>query len=69
MPSTPGAVEPAEFARALDSDPSPCRYERLAYRHKRRHVHVVESAKKRETRTRRIEKALVMLHESAKGAQ
>jgi hypothetical protein len=55
-------VEPADFARALDSDPVVrAAYDRLAYTHKREHVRAVESAKRPETRTRRIEKGLDML--------
>src|SRR5262245_41953087 len=57
-------VEPADFARALDADPvARANYDRLAHTHKRRHVHAIESAKKPETRARRIEKALAMLRE------
>ena len=59
-------VEPADFARALDSDPvARSAYDRLSYSHKRRHVHTIESAKKPETRTRRIEQALSTLHEGS----
>lgn len=55
-------VEPDEFARALDADPAArAAYDRLAYAHKREHVLSIESAKKAETRKRRIEKALEML--------
>jgi len=39
-------------------------YDRLAYSHKREHVLAIESAKKPETRTRRIEKAIAMLRDS-----
>jgi Bacteriocin-protection, YdeI or OmpD-Associated/Domain of unknown function (DUF1905) len=57
-------VEPADFARALRSDPvARVAYDRLAYTHKREHVRAIESAKKPETRTRRIEKALATLRE------
>src|SRR5262245_31470650 len=50
-------VELADFARVLDADPvARAAYDRLAYSHKRRHVHAIESATKPETRTRRIEK-------------
>jgi hypothetical protein len=65
-------VEPADFARALDSDPAARgAYDQLAQSHKRQHVHAIESAKKPETRARRIEAALATLreHESAKGAR
>lgn len=59
-------VEPADFARALDSDQvARAAYDRLAYSHKRRHVHAIESAKKPETPTRRIEKALAILREES----
>ena len=57
-------VEPADFARALDADPvARAAYDRLAYSHKREHVRAIESAKKPETRTRRIEKAIAMLRD------
>ena len=57
-------VEPADFARALDADPvARAAYDRLAHSHKRRHVHAIESAKKPETRTRRIERAMATLQE------
>src|ERR1700759_3480758 len=53
---------PDEFARALDADP-PARaaYDRLTQSQKRQHVSAVESAKKPETRKRRIERALATL--------
>jgi uncharacterized protein YdeI (YjbR/CyaY-like superfamily) len=63
-------VEPVDFARALDSDPvARAAYDRLAYSHKREHVRAIESAKKPETRTRRIERAVATLRdrESATG--
>ncbi len=57
-------VEPTDFARALDSDPvARAAYDRLAHSHKRRHVHTIESAKKPETRTGRIENSLAMLRD------
>jgi len=57
-------VEPADFARALDSDPAArATYDHLAQSHKRRHVHAIESAKKPETRARRIDQALATLRE------
>jgi bacteriocin resistance YdeI/OmpD-like protein len=43
-------------------------YDRLAHSHKRQHVHAIESAKKPETRTRRIEKAVAMLREQEAAA-
>jgi hypothetical protein len=55
-------VEPEDFARALDDDPvARAAYDNLAYSHKREHVRAIESAKKPETRQRRIEKAIATL--------
>lgn len=53
---------PEDFARALDADP-PARaaYDRLTKSQKRQHVRAIESAKKPETRKRRIETALAAL--------
>jgi uncharacterized protein YdeI (YjbR/CyaY-like superfamily) len=60
----PVVTEPEDFARALDADQAArAAYDRLAYSHKREHVLAIESAKKPETRTRRIEKALAMLRD------
>jgi Bacteriocin-protection, YdeI or OmpD-Associated/Domain of unknown function (DUF1905) len=57
-------VEPADFARALDADPvARTAYDRLSYSRKREHVLAIESAKKPETRMRRIEEALAMLRD------
>ncbi|MEU4101706.1 YdeI/OmpD-associated family protein [Streptomyces tanashiensis] len=55
-------VEPADFARALDDDPvARAAYDALAYSRKREHVRAIESAKRPETRERRIEKAIATL--------
>ncbi|MFI9510222.1 YdeI/OmpD-associated family protein [Nocardia sp. NPDC052566] len=55
-------VEPPDFAKALDDDPvARAAYDKLAYSRKREHVHAIESAKKPETRQRRIEKAIATL--------
>lgn len=55
-------VEPADFAQALDADPvARAAYDNLAYSHKREHVRAIESAKKPETRRRRIENAIATL--------
>jgi hypothetical protein len=55
-------VEPADFAGALGADPiARAAYDRLPDGRKREHVRAVESAKKPETRIRRIEKALAAL--------
>jgi hypothetical protein len=55
-------VEPPDFTQALDADPiARATYDNLAYSRKREHVHVIESAKKADTRQRRIEKAIADL--------
>jgi uncharacterized protein YdeI (YjbR/CyaY-like superfamily) len=58
-------TEPADFARALSADPiARAAYDCLPDGRKREHVRAVESAKKPETRIRRIEKALATLRDS-----
>lgn len=53
---------PADFARTLKSTPDAlARWRSLSYTHQREHVEAIESAKKPETRERRIGKALAML--------
>src|SRR5689334_22282976 len=53
------AVEPADFTAALDADPAArAGYDRLTASQQREQVRDVESAKKPETRQRRIEKAI-----------
>jgi hypothetical protein len=55
-------AEPADLARALGADPiARAAYDRLPDGRKREHVRAIESAKKPETRTRRIEKTLATL--------
>jgi Bacteriocin-protection, YdeI or OmpD-Associated/Domain of unknown function (DUF1905) len=55
-------VEPKEFTAALDADPiARAAYELLSHTHKREHVHAIESAKRPETRSRRIEVAIATL--------
>ncbi len=57
-------VEPPDFARALRADPvARATYDRLADGRKREHVRAIGSAKKPETRARRIEKAITTLRE------
>jgi hypothetical protein len=57
-------AEPADFARALSADPiARTAYDRLPDGRKREHVRAIESAKKPETRIRRIEKALATLRD------
>ena len=63
-------VEPADFARALSADPiARTAYHRLPDGRKREHVRAIESAKKPETRKRRIEKALATLRNSESGGR
>jgi hypothetical protein len=59
----PREVEvPPDFARALSRDArAKEHFESLSYSHKKQHILAIEAAKKPETRTRRIEKALEML--------
>ncbi|MEV7419686.1 YdeI/OmpD-associated family protein [Streptomyces sp. NPDC089919] len=55
-------VEPADLALALDEAPAArAAFDRLTDSRKREHVRAVESAKKPETRQRRIEKAVATL--------
>jgi hypothetical protein len=59
-------VEPSDFTRALNADPiARAAYDRLPDGRKRQHVREIETAKKPETRIRRIEKALATLRRSA----
>ncbi len=56
--------EPEDFASALAADPvAKAAYGRLSDSHKREHLRAIESAKKPETRLRRIDKALAMLRD------
>src|SRR5262245_21177309 len=58
-------AEPADLVRALDADPAArIAFDRLPYGRKLRQVRDIESAKKPETRERRIEKAVAMLRET-----
>jgi hypothetical protein len=57
--------EPVDLARALDADPAArAAFDRLSPSGRRRHIHAIESAKKPDTRARRIEKALAELGDS-----
>jgi hypothetical protein len=59
-------LEPEDFARALDSDPAArAADDRLAKAHKREHIRSIESAKRPETRERRIATALETLRRNA----
>ena len=53
---------PEDFRRSLETSRGAlARWNRLSYSHQREHVEAIESAKKPETRARRIEAALRML--------
>lgn len=55
-------IEPADFARALDDTPTArAAFDTLTDSRKREHVRAIESAKKPETRRRRIDKAISTL--------
>jgi len=55
---------PADFAEALDRDPGARRFfDGLSYSVRQWHVLSIEGAKTAETRQRRIEKSVAMLHE------
>jgi Bacteriocin-protection, YdeI or OmpD-Associated/Domain of unknown function (DUF1905) len=63
-PEPRAVAEPADFARALDADPlARAAYNRLPYGLKLQRVRAIESAKKPETRRRRIEKAIATLRD------
>ena len=63
LDTAPREVEvPDDLQRALDANPTAAaRWARLSYTHQREHVEAIESAKKAETRARRVEKAVEML--------
>ncbi|HEY5809996.1 MAG TPA: YdeI/OmpD-associated family protein [Povalibacter sp.] len=53
---------PVDLLKALRADKAAAaKWKSLSYSHQREHVEAIESAKKPETRTRRIERALEML--------
>jgi len=57
-------VVPHDFAAALDADPEARRtFDGLSYSNKRFHVEPITGAKTPETRQRRIEKSVAILHE------
>ena len=58
---------PEDFARALKANKAAsAAWDKLSYTHRKEYAQAIEEAKKPETRTRRIEKAIAML--SASGA-
>jgi Bacteriocin-protection, YdeI or OmpD-Associated/Domain of unknown function (DUF1905) len=57
-PEPPAVNLPEDFARALDADPAArAAFDRLTHSRKREQVRAIASAKKPETRKRRIDKA------------
>ena len=55
---------PADFAKTLDGDPAARRFfDGLSYSNRQRFVLLINDAKTPETRQRRIEKSVAMLHE------
>lgn len=62
-------AEPADPARALDADPlARAAYNRLPYGLRLQHVRAIETAKKPETRRRRIDKAIAVLRDPGPNA-
>jgi hypothetical protein len=59
-------VEPPDLTDALDAVPAArAAYDRLSYSHRREHVRAIETAKKPETRARRIAAAVEKLSDAA----
>lgn len=68
-PEPRAVIEPADLARALDADPlARAAYNRLPYGLKQQHVRAIETAKKPETRRRRIDKAIAVLRDPGPNA-
>ena len=62
-------VVPDDLAEALDADPAlRDAWDRLAFSHRREHVLAIESAKKPETRARRVEATVARLREAGPAA-
>jgi hypothetical protein len=58
-------TEPTDVAQVLDSDPlARAGYDRLTISQRKQHIRVIESAKRPETRARRIETMLAALRET-----
>jgi len=56
---------PKDFASALKKNKqAQAAWDKLSYTHRKEHVGAIEEAKKAETRTRRIEKAIAQLSEA-----
>ena len=61
---------PADFVKALKAAPPAWdRWQELSYSHQREHVEAIEEAKRPETRARRVERVLRMVHGAAVRAQ
>ena len=54
---------PADFAKAIKKAGLTATWEKLSFTHRKEHVRAIEEAKRPDTRTKRIEKALEMLAE------
>ena len=69
LDDAPRVVEtPPELDRLLRKDAAArAAWEKLAYSHKKEYVRWIGEAKREETKTRRLEQALVMLREGSKG--
>lgn len=63
--SPAAVVEPEELTRALDADPAArAAYDRLSHSRRRAFAHAIDSARKPETRARRIEQTLAELRDA-----
>lgn len=62
------AEAPPELAALLKKDaPARAAWEKLAYSHKKEYAQWITEAKREETKTKRLQQALVMLREGSKG--
>jgi hypothetical protein len=57
---------PADFADRLKKEKLLASFEKLSYTHRKEYIRWITEAKKEETRTRRLEKAVEMLHKGIK---
>jgi hypothetical protein len=58
---------PSDLAAALDADPALREtFDGFSYTHRKEYVRWIEEAKRKETRTRRVEKSIEMLREGVK---
>ncbi len=61
-------VEPVELTAALDADPvARAAWDRLSFSHRREHVRAIDSAKRPETRARRVAQAVAAVRGDAPG--